>query len=187
MKHHRIGLYIRVSTEEQNVEGYSISGQRERLKAFCVAQSWETIKFYVDEGISGRSTERPALKKMMKDIENGLIDVLLVYRLTRSVRDLHDILDFLEKHNCQFRSATEVYDTSTAMGRIFITIVAAIAEWESANLGERVRLGQIEKARQGEWSAPSPYGFRKNNQKRLEINPKETEDVKLMVLKVKED
>jgi DNA invertase Pin-like site-specific DNA recombinase len=185
----RIGLYIRVSTEEQAVEGYSISGQRERLKAFCVAQSWETIKFYVDEGISGRSTERPALKKLMKDIEDGLIDVLLVYRLdrlTRSVRDLHDILDFLEKHNCQFRSATEVYDTSTAMGRMFITIVAAIAEWESANLGERVRLGQIEKARQGEWSAPAPYGFRKNNQKRLEVNPDEIEAVKLMIRKVKE-
>lgn len=185
----RIGLYIRVSTEEQAIEGYSISGQRERLKAFCVAQSWETIKFYVDEGISGRSTERPALKKMMRDIEDGLIDVLLVYRLdrlTRSVRDLHDILDFLEKHNCQFRSATEVYDTSTAMGRMFITIVAAIAEWESANLGERVRLGQIEKARQGEWSAPAPYGFRKNDQKRLEVNPDEIEAVKLMVRKVKE-
>ncbi|WP_026826487.1 MULTISPECIES: recombinase family protein [Exiguobacterium] len=143
----------------------------------------------MDEGISGRSTERLALKKMMKDIEDGLIDVLLVYRLdrlTRSVRDLHDILDFLEKHNCQFRSATEVYDTSTAMGRMFITIVAAIAEWESANLGERVRLGQIEKARQGEWSAPAPYGFRKNNQKRLEVNPDEIEVVKLKAHKVKE-
>lgn len=189
MTNKKIGLYIRVSTEEQAIEGYSISGQRERLKAFCVAQSWETIKFYVDEGISGRSTERPALKKMMKDIEDGLIDVLLVYRLdrlTRSVRDLHDILDFLEKHNCQFRSATEVYDTSTAMGRMFITIVAAIAEWESANLGERVRLGQIEKARQGEWSAPAPYGFRKNDQKRMEVNPDEIEAVKLMVRKVKE-
>ncbi|WP_371816593.1 recombinase family protein [Exiguobacterium sp. s140] len=58
-----------------------MSGQRERLKAFCVAQSWETIKFYVDEGISGRYTERLALKKMMKDIEDGLIDVILVYRL----------------------------------------------------------------------------------------------------------
>ncbi|WP_313490544.1 recombinase family protein [Exiguobacterium sp.] len=146
----RVSLYIPVSTEEQAAEGYSISWQRERLKAFCVVQNWETIKFYVDEGISGRSTERPALMKMMKDMENGLIDVLLVYRLdrlTRSVRDLHNILDFLEKHNCQFRSATEIYDTSTAMGRMFITIVAAIAEWESANLGERERLGQIEKVR----------------------------------------
>lgn len=110
---------------------------------------------------------------MMKDIEDGLIDVLLVYRLdrlTRSVRNLHDILDFLQKHNCQFCSATEVYDTSTAIGRIFIIIVAEIAEWESANLVESVRLKQIEKARQGEWSAPAPYGFKKNDQKRLKVN-----------------
>jgi len=68
---------------------------------------------------------------MMKDIEDYLIDVLLVYRLdrlTRSVRDLNNILGFLEKHNCQFRSATEIYDTSTAMGLMFITIVASFAE-----------------------------------------------------------
>lgn len=67
-----------------------------------------------------------------------------------------------------------------------LSFVAAIAEWESTNLGERVQLGQIEKARQGEWSAPAPYGFSKNNQKRLEVNPDEIEAVKLMVRKVKE-
>lgn len=168
-----VGLYIRVSTEKQAIEGYSISRQLNRLKALCVSQRWEPIKFYVNEGISGQSTVRPAIKKMMKDIEDALIGVLLVYRLnrlTRSVRDLHGILDFLEKHNCQFRSATEVYNTSTAMGRMFITIVAAIAECESANSDERVRLGQIEKAIQSEWPAPAPYGFRKNDQKRFEVN-----------------
>lgn len=68
------------------------------------------------------------------------------------------------------------------MGRMFITIVAAIAEWESANLGERVRLEQIEDARQGEWSAP--YGFGKNNQKRLEMYPDEIESIKLIVHKL---
>lgn len=95
-----VGIYIRVSTEEQANEGYSISAQRERLKAFCMAQNWSEHKFYVDEGISGRDTNRPQLKKLLKDIKNGLINVLLVYRLdrlTRSVRDLHKILDELEK------------------------------------------------------------------------------------------
>jgi len=60
-----VGIYIRVSTEEQANEGYSISAQRERLKAFCLAQNWHEYKFYVDEGISGRDTKRPQLKKMM--------------------------------------------------------------------------------------------------------------------------
>lgn len=69
---------------------------------------------------------------------------------------------------------------------MLITIVATIAEWESANLGECVRLGQIEKVRQGEWSTPAPYGCRKNNQKRLEVNLDEIEVVKLLAHKVKE-
>ncbi|OXS68744.1 recombinase family protein [Lysinibacillus sp. KCTC 33748] len=184
-----VGIYIRVSTEEQANEGYSISAQRERLKAFCTAQNWHDYKFYVDEGISGRDTKRPQLKKLMEDIRAGHIKVLLVYRLdrlTRSVRDLHRILDELEKYSCTFRSATEFYDTSTAMGKMFITIIAAIAEWESANLGERVSMGQVEKARQGEWLAQPPYGFYKDENDKLQINKEEIKAVKLMIKKIRE-
>ncbi|MFD1204004.1 recombinase family protein [Sporosarcina contaminans] len=184
-----VGIYIRVSTEEQANEGYSISAQREKLKAFCVAQGWDEYKFYVDEGISGRNTKRPQFKKLMKDIKDGHIKTLLVYRLdrlTRSVRDLHNILDKLEEHQCVFRSATEIYDTSTAMGRMFITIVAAIAEWESANLGERVSMGQLEKARQGEWMAQAPYGFYKDENDRLQIDKEKIKAVKLMIKKIRE-
>lgn len=184
-----VGIYIRVSTEEQVNEGYSISAQRERLKAFCAAQGWEDYKFYVDEGISGRNTKRPQFKKIMDDVKAGHIRVLLVYRLdrlTRSVRDLHNILDKLDKHQCVFRSATEIYDTSSAMGRMFITIVAAIAEWESANLGERVSMGQLEKARQGEWSAQAPYGFYKDENDKLKIDDVQIKAVKLMIQKVQE-
>ncbi|ARK23606.1 recombinase family protein [Sporosarcina sp. P37] len=184
-----VGIYIRVSTEEQAAEGYSISAQRERLKAFCVAQDYADYKFYVDEGISGRNTKRPQFKKLMGDIKAGHIKVLLVYRLdrlTRSVRDLHNILDKLEKYNCVFRSATEIYDTFTAMGRMFITIVAAIAEWESANLGERVSMGQIEKARQGEWAAQAPYGFYKDENHKLHIDDQQIKAIKIMIQKVRE-
>lgn len=185
-----VGIYLRVSTEEQAFEGYSLAAQRERLIAFCVAQGWESYKFYVEEGKSGKTTEkRPALDKLMKDIEKGRIQILLVYRLdrlTRSVRDLHQILHFLEDHKCTFRSATEIYDTSTAMGRMFITIVAAIAEWESANLGERVKMGQIEKARQGKFSAPSPYGFYKDEDHKLHIHSEDIQAVHLMIGKIEE-
>lgn len=184
-----VGIYIRVSTEEQANEGYSISAQRERLKAFCKAQNWVDYKFYVDEGISGRDMKRPQFKKLLKDIEAGHINILLVYRLdrmTRSVRDLHKILDILDSYDCVFRSATEVYDTSTAMGKMFITIVAAIAEWESENLGERVIMGQLEKARQGEWAAQPPYGFYKDKNHKLHIHEEQIEAVKLMIKKIRE-
>ncbi|WP_107839480.1 recombinase family protein [Metasolibacillus meyeri] len=184
-----VGIYIRVSTEEQANEGYSISAQRERLKAFCSAQGWNEYKFYVDEGISGRNTKRPQLKRLLTDIKNGHVKTLLVYRLdrlTRSVRDLHKILDELEQYNCTFRSATEFYDTSTAMGKMFITIIAAIAEWESANLGERVTMGQLEKARQGEWLAQAPYGWYKDENDKLHIDHEKIGAIKLMIKKVRE-
>ncbi|PAC66716.1 hypothetical protein CGS27_31840, partial [Enterobacter cloacae] len=73
--------------------------------------------------------------------------------LTRSVRDLYTLLDYFDKYNAVFRSATEVYDTGSATGRLFITLVAAMAQWERENLGERVKMGQNEKARQGQFSA----------------------------------
>lgn len=181
-----VGIYIRVSTEEQVKEGYSISAQREKLKAFCLAQDWDDFKFYVEEGLSGKTTKRPKLNELFKHIEQGSIKTLLVYRLdrlTRSVRDLHKLLDELEKYGCRFKSATEVYDTSTAMGRMFITIVASIAQWESENLGERVRMGQIEKARQGEWAAQAPYGFKKV-EKRLVQDPERIAVLKDIIDKI---
>lgn len=175
-----VAIYIRVSTEEQVREGFSISAQREKLKAFCQVHDWQDYKFYVDEGISAKDTDRPQLKQMLEHIEQGLINTVLVYRLdrlTRSVVDLYKLLDVFEKYNCTFKSATEVYDTSSAIGRLFITLVAAMAQWERENLAERVRMGQIEKARQGKYSPKAPFGFDKVDEK-LVIN----EDEKIIII-----
>jgi len=159
----RTAIYIRVSTEEQVNEGYSISAQRERLQAYTVSQNWDVVGFYVDEGISAKNTERPQLQRMISHIEEGFIDVVLVYRLdrlTRSVLDLYKLLDIFEQNNCKFKSATEVYDTTTAMGRLFITLVAALAQWERENLGERVTMGMLQRAREGQWKGgPPAYGY----------------------------
>ncbi|MFI8709835.1 recombinase family protein [Bacillus sp. NPDC077411] len=184
-----VGIYIRVSTEEQARDGFSISAQKEKLKAYCIAQDWDSFKFYVDEGISAKDTNRPQLNAMLDHIKQGLITTVLVYRLdrlTRSVMDLYQLLDTFDAYNCAFKSATEVYDTSTAMGRMFITIVAALAQWERENLGERVRMGQIEKARQGEYSAKAPFGFNKDENSKLVINEQESKVVLNMVKKVEE-
>lgn len=184
-----VGIYIRVSTEEQARDGFSISAQREKLKAYCVAQDWDSFKFYVDEGVSAKDTNRPQLSIMLGHIKQGLITTVLVYRLdrlTRSVMDLYKLLDTFDKYNCAFKSATEVYDTSTAMGRMFITIVAALAQWERENLGERVRMGQLEKARQGEYSAKAPFGFDKGENSKLVINKEESKIVLDIVKKVEE-
>lgn len=178
----RAAIYVRVSTREQAEEGFSISAQRQRLEAYCESQGWEIAGYFVDEGVSAKDTNRDELKRMIKHIENGLIDVVLVYkldRLTRSVLDLYELLKTFDKHDCKFKSATEVYDTTTAIGRLFLTLVAALAQWERENLSERVSMGIAEKARQGKWAVNrgAPFGYDLNKEKDLIINESESKVV----------
>ncbi|MFK0524808.1 recombinase family protein [Paenibacillus illinoisensis] len=160
----RVAGYIRVSTEEQAKEGYSLDAQREKLSNFCRSQDgWDLIDIYPEEGKSAKDLNRPELQRLLKDAEDSKFDVILVYRLdrlTRSVSDLYDLLKTFEKNNIMFRSSTEVYDTTTAMGKLFVTIVAAMAQWERENLSERVRFGMEELVRKGNWhGGPVPYGY----------------------------
>src|SRR5690606_9303670 len=119
---------------------------------------------YPEEGKSAKDTNRPELQRLLRDARSGMYDVILVYRLdrlTRSVIDLYDMLQMFEEHSIKFKSATEIYDTTTAMGKLFITIVAALAQWERENLSERVRFGMEELVRSGKWhGGPVPYGYR---------------------------
>src|SRR5690606_20802886 len=143
-----VGIYIRVSTREQVLEGYSIDAQKENLTNYCKSQGWKDYQFYVDEGISAKDTKRPQLQKLLADIEDGQIKMILVYRLdrfTRSVTDLYQMLDMIDKHGCSFKSATEIYDTSSAMGRMFIGLVALLAQWERENMGERIEVALVER------------------------------------------
>lgn len=160
----KVAGYIRVSTEEQAKEGYSLDAQREKLINFCKSQNdWELVEVYPEEGKSAKDTNRPELQRLLRDARSGMYDVILVYRLdrlTRSVIDLYDMLQMFEEHSIKFKSATEVYDTTTAMGKLFITIVAALAQWERENLSERVRFGMEELVRKGNWhGGPVPYGY----------------------------
>lgn len=161
----RVGIYIRVSTEEQAKEGYSIPAQRERLTAYVTSQGWEIADYYVDEGISAKDMNRPELQRLLRDVRGGHVDVVLVYkldRLTRSVLDLYKLLQEFDEYQVKFKSATEVYDTTTAIGRLFITLVAALAQWERENLGERTKFGKEEKARQGKRpGGKAPFGYDK--------------------------
>jgi|SRR5690625_138769 len=181
----KTAIYVRVSTEEQAKEGYSISGQMKKLKAFCISQGWDVTDIYIDEGISAKNMERTQLKRMIKDVKQEKIECVLVYRLdrlTRSVLDLYKMLEMFEKHNCKFKSATEAYDTTTAMGRMFITLVAALAQWERENMGERISFGFEEKARQGKIPMNfSPIGYDLNKKEsKLYINKKEAKVVRTL-------
>lgn len=162
----KVAVYIRVSTHEQASEGYSIKAQKTRLEHYAMSQGWEIVQFYVDEGISAKDMNRPELQRMLKGVKEKLFDCVLVYRLdrlTRSVIDLHEMIETFEKYDVKFKSSTEVYDTTTATGRLFITLVAAMAQWERENLGERVRFGMEQKAKEGKWviNVP-PFGYEKD-------------------------
>lgn len=149
----RAALYIRVSTQEQ-IDGFSISAQKRQLTAYCESQGWEIVGFYVEEGVSAKDTKRPELQRMISHIKNDLIDCVLVYkldRLTRSVLDLYNLLQIFEENDCKFKSATEVYDTTSAIGRMFITLVASFAQFERERLAERVSMGMEQMTREGKW------------------------------------
>lgn len=170
-----IALYIRVSTLEQAKEGYSIAAQKERLIAYCKAQGWASYKLYVDEGVSAKDTKRPELQRMFDDMKHGKIQMILVYRLdrfTRRVKDLYTMLEEMQKYNCAFKSATELYDTSSAMGRMFIGLVALLAQWETENLSERIKMALDEKVSGGERVGNIPYGFNLTEDETLVKNEK---------------
>lgn len=179
-----IGAYVRVSSEERAKEGFSIESQTRMLEMYCKSQGWEKVRFYTDPGFSAKDTNRPAFQLLQKDIEQGKVNVLLVFRLdrmTRSVRDLFDILNFLDNHQCGFKSATENYDTTTAMGRMFIGLVGLLAQWERENLGERVAINMKEKILiKNEASGLQPFGYKIVDKKRV-IDEEEKEVVLLMV------
>ena len=182
----KTGIYIRVSTEEQAMHGFSVRAQKEKLVYYATKiKNWKIYNIYIDNGISGKNiNERPNLLLMLRDIEENKISNVLVFkidRLTRSTRDLIDLIDFFNKNNCEFNSLNESIDTTTATGRMFIKIIGIFAEFERENIVERVRLGIDRKVKEGYTlsSAIAPYGYnRPIGEKTLRINEEESKVVK---------
>jgi site-specific DNA recombinase len=162
--------YSRVSTDEQAREGHSLGAQNDRNISFINSQGWDYVDSYVDDGESAKDLNRPEIQRLLRDAEKKKFDVVVVYRLdriVRSVTDLHFILKHFDKHGIMFKSVTEIYDTTTAMGRFFITLVAAIAQWERENLAERVWFGMEKNFREGNSNGGvAPYGYKSVNGKR---------------------
>ncbi len=145
----KAALYIRVSTEEQALEGYSLDAQEEKLLVYChdVVDDLEVYKIYRDDGYSGRNTRRPAYQQMMEEIDEwDLMLVVKMDRIHRNTRNFMLMMDQLVRKKKEFRSATEDLDTTTAMGRFVVTMIQNIAQLESEQIGERTKIGMSEKA-----------------------------------------
>jgi len=179
------GIYVRVSTEEQAQEGYSIRGQAEKLKAYAMLKEWDIYNIYSDEGISGKNiVDRPAVNRLIEDIKKGNVNNVLVFkvdRLTRSTKNLIELVDLFEECNCVFNSLTESIDTDTPSGRMFLKIIGIFAEFERENLASRLKLGFERKVKEGYTIARQSisYGYnRKKGQKIQEVNHEEARIVK---------
>lgn len=146
----RAAIYIRVSTQEQ-IENYSIPSQKERLEAFCKSKGWILTETYIDPGYSGSNTDRPALQRLLTELNK--IDVVVVYKLDRLSRSQRDTLDLIEEHflknNVEFVSITETLDTSTPFGKAMIGILSVFAQLERETIAERMRMGHIKRAEEG--------------------------------------
>ena len=179
------GIYIRVSTEEQVLEGFSIRGQEEKLRDYVRIKDWSLFNLYVDEGISGKNIkERPAVGRLIEDVKSGHVKNVLVYkidRLTRSTTDLVYLVDLFNQHNCAFNSLMESIDTQTPSGRMFIKIIGIFAEFERENIIERVKMGRARKVKEGYslCSSYASYGYDREPGKKIQtINVEESVIVK---------
>lgn len=170
---HKIGFYIRVSTEEQalRTEG-SLESQKHRLANFVDLRNMQTagwgtvIKRYVDDGYSAKDTNRPALQKLIADLRKGTVNMVLVVdlsRLSRSIRDFCGLLDLFKETSSKFLSLKEQFDTSTAAGEMMLFNMINLAQFERRQISERVTLNFHSRALRGlRNGGVAPLGFSVN-------------------------
>lgn len=171
----RAALYARVSTEEQAKEGVSLEAQLAALKAWSNLKGFEVVGKYVDDGYTGREDRRPELQHLMLDAKERRFDVVLVAKLDRfmrSVKLLHQYLDDLTRYGVAFIPLDyPELDTSTSVGKLMLSVLGAVAQFESDRIGERVREARHSLIESGRWPAGRPlYGYSWNKEaKRFEV------------------
>lgn len=163
MKH--TALYLRVSTEAQADEGYSLAAQAEKLEAYCRMKGIMQFQRYVDGGFSGSNLSRPAVTELVEAIRGGAVERVVVYKLDRLSRSQKDTLYLIEDvflpHGVDFVSINENIDTGSPYGRAMIGILSAFAQLERENIFLRTRMGMVERVKQGFWPGGGkiPFGY----------------------------
>jgi site-specific DNA recombinase len=184
-KRARCAIYTRKSTEEGLEKDFnSLEAQREACASFIQSQKHEgwigLPTLYDDGGYSGGTMERPALKRLLADIEAGRIDVIVVYkvdRLTRALSDFAKLVDVFDKHGVSFVSITQQFNTTTSMGRLTLNILLSFAQFERELIGERVRDKVAASKKKGMWMGGTvPLGYDAKDRK-LVINKVEARTI----------
>lgn len=161
----KVAIYIRVSTDMQAEEGYSLDFQKEKLIMYCELHDLGEYEIYEDGGWSGSNIERPGIQRLIKDVEQGKVSYVLVYKLDRLSRSQRDTMflieDVINKYDVNFVSLMENLNTSTPTGKAMIGLLSVFAQLERENILLRTREGMLARVKSGKWpcSAITPYGY----------------------------
>ena len=180
------GIYVRVSTEKQVIEGYSVAAQKENLTEFAKTNNFKIYDIYADEGISGKDIQsRPSAKRLIKDIQDGKIDVVLIQkfdRLTRNISDTENFIKLFQKYDVDVWSISDgKVDISNSNGKFMTLLKGLFAQHERELTAERIKVAFNEKARQGYTlcCGCTPYGYnRKKGDKVIVINEEEAKVIR---------
>jgi len=184
----RCAIYTRKSSEEGLEQEFnSLDAQREACEAYIASQrseGWVLVRDqYDDGGISGGTLERPALKQLLADIEDGLVDVVVVYkidRLSRSLMDFSKLVEVFDRNGVTFVSVTQSFNTTTSMGRLTLNILLSFAQFEREVTAERIRDKFAASRKKGMWmGGVVPLGYRVENRK-LVIDETEAATVRMI-------
>ena len=182
----RCAIYTRKSSEEGLEQDFnSLQAQREACEAFIKSQAsegWRLIKTgYDDGGMSGGTMERPALQRLLADIGEGLVDVVVVYkvdRLTRSLADFAKMVEMFDARGVSFVAVTQQFNTTTSMGRLTLNVLLSFAQFEREVTGERIRDKIAASKRKGMWMGGVPPLGYEVRERRLVVNPTEAKTVR---------
>lgn len=179
-----IGIYMRVSTGKQVEHGFSLDAQKEEGTQFAYRLFGEdiSIEYYIDEGISAKSTQgRNDLKRMMKDVATNNLNAIITYKVSRLSRSLSDSLKLVEeihREKVRFVSIKEG-EYGTPHGNLQFNILTSVAQYQREELAENVQFGMSQRAKEGKWNGGQVLGYKTVN-KELVVLPEEAETVKLI-------
>ena len=169
------GIYIRVSTEDQAREGFSLGEQEEKLRQLCNYKEYEVYKVYCDAGISAKDMEhRPKFQEMLQDMRDGKINYIVAYKLdrvTRSVRDLEELITQLEKNNTYLVCDRDDVNTSTANGRFFVRMLTVLSQLEIEIVSKRTKFGMVGAIKSGHIPGIKPLGYKNDSTRKTIIDP----------------
>jgi site-specific DNA recombinase len=169
--------YVRVSTDKQADHGVSLDAQAEKIRAMAVVHNADLVDIIVDGGESAKSLQRPGMEQLLALVDGKKVQAVIVAkldRLTRSVKDLCELLERFERRGVALVSVAESLDTSSAAGRLVLNIVTAVSQWEREAIGERTRDAMRHKLSQGERAGNIAYGYRLSGDgQHLEPDPAE--------------